>query len=92
MPEQDGGTPIDPVAAFRNLQEWHGHEMSRLAGELATQRTYVQALEAEINACHERITALEQNQAPEGPRKSGADLKTVEMQPKSPLKKLGGDA
>jgi len=52
---------INPREAFALLQEWHGMEMSRLAGDLAAKNAYIMMLQRELTSAQERITALEQN-------------------------------
>lgn len=84
--EQDQGIPVDPRAAFEHLQQYHGMEMARLAGDIAAKNTYISMLSQELKAAQEHITALEQNQA-EGNGKatpSGADLRNMEMHPSVP--------
>lgn len=83
---------IDPRQAFALLQEYHGMEMSRLAGDIATKNAFILMLQRELQAAQERITALEQNQQEakakmkegNGARQSGADLSKMEMKPAPP--------
>lgn len=79
-------TEPDPRLAFQALQELHGMEVSRLAGDNAAKSAYIHQLKQELAKAEERITALEQNQAAEGngAKKSGAELKSMEMHPTAP--------
>ncbi len=77
--DQGQGIPIDPAKAFENLQQYHGMEMARLAGDVAAKNTFIMQLQQELKQLQEHCTALEQNQSAKamenGAHPSGADLK-----------------
>lgn len=80
---------IGAAAAFLSLQEYHGAEMGRLAGDIAAKNAYIGMLQRELQAAQERIAAMEQNlvetEVPRnGAMPSGANLREVEMSPKAP--------
>lgn len=86
---------IDPARAFQELQQLHGQEMARLAGDIATKNACINVLLAKNTELNERITALEQNAGvSNGAVQGGADLSKLERNPKAPasLRKVEGEA
>ena len=100
QPQQGQGIHVDPVAAFEQLQQYHGLEMGRLAGDIAAKNAYIGMLQKELQAAQERITAMEQNEVGKladvkenGARQGGADLSKYPMPVKAPkvIRSLEGD-
>lgn len=90
QPQMNPLDMIDPRQAFVLLQDFHGMEMARLSGDIATKNAFIMLLQRELQTAQERITALEQNQEAakmvegNGARKGGADLSKFEPSPSAP--------